>query len=64
MVFDDLFKGVHIHVAGISMNTLAHKSIQLKILFVQFLFKYAKRGGGWTTTHLYVHCTFFMTTNL
>ena len=21
---------------------------------------FAKRGGGWTTTHLYVHCTFFM----
>ena len=40
MVFDDLFKGVHIHVAGISINTLAHKSTQLKILFVQFFFRY------------------------
>ena len=22
---------------------------------------FAKRGGGWTTTHLYVHCTFVIT---
>ena len=30
--------------------------------FLKFIF--AKRGGGWTTTPLYVHCTFFVTADL
>ena len=32
MLFDAHFKGVYIHVSGISVNALAHKSIQLNII--------------------------------
>ena len=33
MLFDARCKGVHIHVYGISVNVLAHKSTQLILLF-------------------------------
>ena len=56
------FNSIHIHVSGISVNAPAHKSTQLHFVVLYLLkFIFAKRGGGWTTTHLYVHRTFVMT---
>ena len=52
MLVDALFKGVHIHAN--QHNTKLFCDTFLKLIF-------AKRGGSWTTTHLYVQYTFFTT---
>ena len=59
MLFDDLFTGVwcFCECAGTQINAA-------NIIWRYFLNLSAKHGEGSITTHLYVHCTFFMTANL
>ena len=55
MFFDALFKDTYMCL----VTYMCHI-----ILWYFYKFIFAKRGGGWTTTHLYVHCTCFMTAYL
>ena len=65
ILFNAIFKGVHIHVSGIYVNARPQINTADIILGFCFFHFFANRGGGdWTTADLKVHCTFFMTASL
>ena len=61
MLFGDRCKGVHIHPGRVWYFWYFTQINTTRVIMSYFSkFTFAKRGGGSTATHLYVHYTFLM----
>ena len=49
MLYDALFKGVHVHVSGVSVNHTNQHNLYYFVCDTFSNLSFAKRGGRWTT---------------